>query len=504
MKKKMLAMLLIMAMLLTTVTGCGNSGSGNGEVKDSLVMAVEGDMDSLDPLHTSSGVDYKIYRNIFDTLVIEGADGVEPSLAESWTISDDGMSYTFALRQDVTFHNGEPMTAKDVVFSINTAKKSPYWADHTASIKDAAAEDDYTVRVNLNYQYAPFLLAMTSICIVPEAAYTEAGEDFAQNPVGSGPYKFVSHEAGQNIQLTRFDEYFGEPAAIKDVKFEVITEASTTLVALETGDVDFAQDIAMSQVVTAQDNPELNVEILTSSGLVCLALNNKEAPFNDVRVRQALNYAINRENIVTISQEGNASAATSPFNEAYFGYSDEVKGYEYNVEKAKALLAEAGYEDGLELTLKIYDAMSLKEDAQTIQDDLKKVNVSVKIEMMEANAYLQDIFNGNYQMGALPISSSMPDIDNWDQFLKTGAGMNLFMYSNEKVDQIFDEAKKMTDDDERRAAYKELTQILIDDAAMVPLYFIPRIYITNKNLIVKSTSGDGVHGIAAYNLSWAE
>ena len=502
MKKKLLALVLITALLLTMATGCG--GGGTGEVKDSVVIAVSSDMDSLDPLHTSGGVDYQIYRNLFDTLVKESGDGVEPSIAESWSVSEDGMSYTFNLRDDVKFHDGTVLTADDVVFSISTAQESPYWADHTAAIKEAVALDDTTVKVELKYPYAPFLLAMTSICIVPEEAYTKAGDSFAQNPVGSGPYQFVSRQTGQNVVLTRFDDYFGDKASIKDVTFEVITESSTTLVALETGEVDFAQDIAMSQVSVAQENEDLKVEVLESTGLICLAMNNEAEPFTDVRVRQAFNYAINKENVITISQNGMASPAVSPFNEAYFGYSDQIKGYEYNVEKAKELLAEAGYPDGFEITLKIYDALSLPKDAQAIQEDLRNINVTVNIEMMEGNAYLQDMFNGNYEMGIVSISSSMPDVDNWDQFLVTDAGMNLFQYSNSEVDRIFEEAKKMNDDDKRSAVYEELTQILVDDAAMVPLYFISRTYVTNKDLEVKDLGTNGVHGVAAYCLSWKE
>ena len=503
MKKRMLAMIMAVLMLMSVLTACGNSANAGDSTgnKDAVSIAISSDMGSLDPLHTSGGTDFQIYRNIFDALVKEGPNGVEPALAEDWTMSDDGLSYTFVIRKGVKFHNGEELKASDVVFSISTAQRSPYWADHTASIKQAVATDDNTVVVELNYPYAPFLLAMTSVCIVPEAAYTAAGDSFAQSPIGTGPYKFVSYKTGQSISLTRFDDYYGEPAAIRDVMFQVITESSTALISLETKQVNFAMDLAMSQVKVAESNPEFRVEELESSGLDCLLMNNTVAPFDDLRVRQAFNYAINKENVIAIAQEGIAQPADSPFNKTYFGYSDQIKGYEYNVEKAKSLLADAGYPDGFEVTLKTTDSMALTKDAQSIQEELRQIGVTVKIEMMEGNAYLQDIFNGNYQLGTMSVSSSIADIDNWDQFLTTDGGMNIFKYSNPRVDELFKEARVSSDDAFRKAKYEELTQIVVDDAAMVPLYFTVRTYIADKNLQV--SYADGVHGVAAYSLSWA-
>jgi peptide/nickel transport system substrate-binding protein len=507
MKKKMLGLFLATALLLTMVTACVNKASTEGgttvkaPVKDSVILAISGDMGTLDSLHSGAGMDKQIYKNIFDALVKNGASEVEPSLAENWKMSDDGLSYTFALKKGIKFHNGEVLKASDVVFSLTTAKASPYLAEQTAAIKEAVAVDDNTVRINLSYQYAPFLLSLTEIYIVPEKAYIEAGKAFGQKPIGTGAYKFVSHAVGQNVKLERFDEYYGGVAPIKNVTFKIITDPSAILIALQTKEVDFALDLAMVQVKSAKANPELNVAELEGNGLTCLIMNNSIKPFTNVKVRQALNYAINKENAIVLAEEGLGQPAVCPFNKTYFGYSDKIKGYEYNIEKAKALLTEAGYPNGFEVTLKTM-AGSLQKGAQSIQEDLRKIGVIVKIEMVEGNAYIQDITTGNYQIGNITISSSVPDIDFWDMFLSTKGGMNVFKYSNPKVDQLFTEAKKSSDTNVRLAKYQELTQILVDDAAMVPLYYMVRTYIADRDL--KVGNADGVYGVSVNSLSWSK
>ncbi|HBW38700.1 ABC transporter substrate-binding protein [Desulfosporosinus sp. BICA1-9] len=504
MKGKMLAYLLVLALLVTMVSGCGGTGTTaktqpDKPVKDLIVLAINADMGSLDPLHTSTIVDNMIFKNIYDSLVNnDKSGGFVPSLAENWTVADDGVSYTFKLKKGVKFQNGEEFKASDVVFTVNAAMKSPYLASIMDPIKDAAALDDYTVKFNLKYAYSPFLLVLTRIYMLNEKAVTGAGNNYGQNPVGTGAYKFVKHDSGQRVVLERYDGYFNGPAPIKNVEFKVITDSNTTQIALESGEIDFAFGVPAISIQGIKANKALATHEFDAIHLTFVILNNTVKPFDNKLVRQAINYAIDKDALIQIVLEGMGKNAQSILNKLTFGYSENIKGYEYNPEKAKELLAQAGYPNGFKISFKTMDG-PLKKGAEVIQENLSKIGVTTSIEMCEQNAFNKDMMSGNYEMGNMGITL-IQDADSWDLVLKTKGGYNWERYSNPKVDELFSQGKKLTDKNERLAKYEKLVQIVNDDAPLVPLFHKMGIYFSRKDLKVGYIDASGYLKVA--EMSW--
>lgn len=476
--KKILAYILIGSLLLTMLSGCGTKKTTTTiPEKDSLVYAIPADPSTFDAMNVAMASEILINNNIYSRLVVsDGAGGFKGDLAESWT--NDEMSYTFVLKKGVKFHNGEELKAIDAVFSITAAKESPYMASYSGAIKDAVVIDDYSFVINLLYPYAPFIASINQISIENQKAVTDAGKDYGQNPVGTGPYKFVSHSTGQNVKLERFDDYFNGAVPIKNVEFRVITDSNTTLASLKAGEIDIANDLPEIAMEELKKDPKFTLHPFPALHIYYVIMNNSIKPFDNVLVRQAINYAIDKDSLVTAALEGNGAKANTIINEATFGYSAKIKGYEYDVKKAKDLLTQAGYPNGFEATFKTMDG-TFKKAAELVQGDLSKIGITLNLEMVEANTYFQDLQSGNYEMGNMAITLS-PDADDWQMVFSSTGGFNLQKYNNPKVDTLFSDARKLLDKNQRLAKYEELLQILENDAPIVPLFF-PTNYFTAKS-----------------------
>lgn len=506
------ALILILAMLVgcgsNPSTPAGNTGSDNnasgnnasGTVKDSVTITLDADIATLDPMQSASTQDLRVYLNIYDTLITKGAsDDFEPALAEKWDVSDDGKTYTFHLRKGIKFHNGEELKASDVVYTFTIAKSSPYLEGQLIAVKDAVAVDDYTVDVHLNYAYSPFLLSIyDQLYIVNEKAVTEGGETYGEHPVGTGPYKFVEHEVGKRVVLESFADYYKGEAAIKNVVFKVITDTNTSLIALETGDVDFAYEIPMISAQSVSDNKDLTAYEVDSIQLTYVLMNTGKEPFNNKLLRQALNYAIDKDTIIQVAEEGMGTKTNSMLSKDIFGYSEEVKGYEYNPEKAKELLAQAGYADGLVLTFKTMDG-TYKKAAELIQENLRAVGVTVNIEIEEKNAYIQDLVSGNYEIGNISVSVGK-DADFYSLIVRTGEQANFSKYSNEEVDKLFAEGREEGDSAKRLEIYKNVIQLLNDEAVIVPLYYPVNLCASRAGLNVGAIDPQSYTHV--YDMSW--
>ena len=513
MKRKNSIYLLVLILLLSLIAGCGgnektvkvNEINGSNEVteavKDTVVMAIKADIATLDPHFSATIYNEQVYVNIYDTLItIDESGDFIPCLAKDWDISEDKLTYTFKLEEGVKFHNGEELKASNVVFSLNRAKTSPYLANQTAQIENAIAINEYTVQITLNEPYAPFLLSMDQIYILNEKAVIESGEAYGENPVGTGPYKLVNHAIGEKVVLERFEEYFQEPASIKNVEFQVITDPNTAVIALETGEVDFTYTMPMISRQGIIDNPELTTHEIESINLNYLLMNTEVAPFNNKLVRQAINYAIDKDTIIQIVEEGMGQETKSIFNEYTFGYSENVKGYEYDPQKAKQLLKDAGYPEGFVVTLKTLEG-NPKKIMEIVQENLKNIGITAEIEVNEANAYVQDAMSGNYNMGFMAVTLGQ-DAEFYSVCFKSDAinGFNMSRYSNPRVDELFDEAKTIVDRSERLQRYEELTQIIMDDAVIVPIYFPIKVYAADKDLNISNISVKGT--LRIYDMSW--
>lgn len=504
MNRKILSLFLAFMLLISMLTGCSTktqdnnaNTSGNDKVKDSLVYAIQGDIATLDPLHAASNIDLEICANLYSKLL---TPKYEPDLAESWTMSDDGMYYIFNLRKGVKFHNGEEFKASDVVFTIDSAKKSPYVEIWAEPIKDVEEIDEYTVKINLNYPYSPFLLSLSQIHMENEKAVMEAGESYGQNPIGTGPYKFVKHETGQSVQLTRYDDYYKGPTSIKDVTYKVITDQNTTLIALQSGEVDISKNIPAISIQTIRQDANLSVHENDAISLFYIVLNTAAEPFNNIKVRQAVAHAVNKSSVAQVATEGMAKIADSVINEMTFGFSSNVKAYPFDVEKAKALLAEAGYPNGFELTIKTIDG-SFKKCAEVVQENLSKIGITAKIELGELNAFFQDTMSGNYQMAISGITITQ-DLDSWQMVFESTGGMNESKYNNSKVDELFQQGRELTDPEQRLEKYEEMLTILNAEVPIIPLFFPTITYVANKDLNLGEF--DVSDGYRIEDMSWTK
>ena len=456
-----------------------------------LVFGRGGDSVSLDPAIVTDGESFKVTQNLFETLLNFGEEDttINPGLAKEWTVSDDGLTYTFQLQEGVKFHDGTDFNAEAVIKNINRWKagteedfyyfNSMFKAEGEDIIKDVTADGDYTVIFTLSRTQAPFLknLAMSPFGIASPTAFEAAGEAFGDNPVGTGPFKFVEWKRNYSITIEKNPDYWqaGLPKLDK-VIFRSMPDNSARLNALTTGEIDLADGINPSDGTAIEGNSALQLIERPSMNIGYLGLTNTRAPFDNKLVRQAVNYAINKQAIVDAFFEGRAQVAANPMPPSISGYNDAIQPYPYDPEKAKALLAEAGY-DGKEIELwampvpRPYMPDGAKV-AEVIQKNLEDVGIPSKIVTFEWATYLDKAKDGEADAFMLGWTGDNGDADNFIYTLldKDNIGSNNYAYySNDEVHDLLIKAQSETDENVRNDLYKKAQEIIHDDAPWVPL-----------------------------------
>lgn len=472
--------------------------------KSDIVVAVDADVDTLHPTDFSTTVELGVLNQIYDTLLYYSPDGTkdpEPRIAESYEISDDGLDYTFHLRDDVTFHDGTPVTADDVVFSIELYKASEYQGSQISMLSSVEATDEHTVVCHLDAPYSPFLQGICSPMIASKAYYESSEDDFVNNPIGTGPYKFVSRAKGSNIKLEANEDYYRGAPEIKEVTFEVIPDSSTKAIALQTGEVNFAEiDSATKPQLEA--NPAITIAEVPTSTFSYIAMNTEKEPFNDVKVRQAINYAIDRDNLVAVCYDGEAEVNSNICAKERFGYSDDQFQYTYDPEKAKELLAEAGIETPYDLG-EILVAEKYSNLATVIQNDLKAVGLDVTISVKEFNSYISDLQNGSYGITALNMTLEGDTQTLEMAFTSDYIGIaNNARYSDEEMDKLFEQARTETDNDKRAEIFNEIFTKVQDEAIYAVMCNPMTLYAYNSDLSCPEFVLEGNYYL--YDFSWAE
>lgn len=506
-KVRFAALGLIVAMVLMSLTACGGNDSGSSEERTDLNFAVSAEPNSLDPMAIAMMSTFTITYAMYDNLFEKNADGeYEPSLCEEYEISDDGTVYTFHLRDDVKFHDGSQMTADDVVFSINRTIEKGWAADMTAAIEKVEKTDDYTVVLTLSRPFGGMIgsLASPYFSIMSKAYLEENGDDIVERqPMGTGAYKFVEWVSGDHITLEANEDYFKGAPAIKTVTFKPITDKNTGLVALQTGETDAFLNVNYSDIPTVEEDENLSFYSTELASVLSLNMNVEVEPLNDVKVRQAINYAINKENIIQGALENQGTEANSSISPTCDGYSEDVTGYEYDPEKAKELLAEAGY-DSLDFTIKIKENSKVQKVAQVIQSDLKEANINVEIEILEAGAYSTDVYsNGDYEMTITSWCAMFTDAYSllYSQFHEDcyGSTGNITHVRSDELSSMLDSAAQASED-EKTAAYTEVAQYISDNAYVASLVFDPTTITTNANLQGVEADALGIYQVK--NFSW--
>ncbi|MEH7884763.1 ABC transporter substrate-binding protein [Bacillus sp. JJ1609] len=469
-------------------TGGESSSDGGSSSGGTLVFGRGGDSTSLDPAITTEGEAFKVTKNIYETLIEFGEQDTEikPGLAESWEESPDGLKHTLKLRKGVKFHDGTDFNAEAVVFNFERWKAGNkeqfyyYNSQFGDVIKEVKAVDEYTVEFTLNRILAPFNknLAMSPFGIASPEAVKKYGDKFLENPVGTGPFKFKEWKRNDKVTLVKNENYWdkGLPK-LDEVIFRVIPENSARLNALNTGEVDIIDGVNFSDVESIESNPDLQTFFRPSLNVAYLGLNNERGPLKDKKVRQALNYAVDKKSLIDAFYAGAAEPAKNPMPKTVAGYNDEVDGYEYNPEKAKELLKEAGFENGFEMELWAMPVARPympdgKKVAEALQADFAKIGVKAKIVSYEWATYLEKARVGEADSFLLGWTGDNGDADNFLYVLLDQDNIdsnNYARYKNQEVHDLFIQAQSTNDQAEREKLYKEAQLLIKEDAPWIPL-----------------------------------
>jgi peptide/nickel transport system substrate-binding protein len=453
-----------------------------------LVVGQIAEPASLDPHVSTAANDFRIHVNMYDGLVRNkaGTLEIEPALATDWTISEDGLTYTFTLREGVTFHDGSPFNAEAVKFNFDRMldEDHPFYETgpfplsfNFASIADVAVIDDMTVEFTLNEPFAPFMsnLASPTGLIVSPAAVEEFGEDYGRNPPGTGPFKFEEWESNARVVVSRNEDYWDGAPSLEAVVFRPITDANTRVAEMLSGGIDVLLETPPDNLAQFRDDANYQVKEAVGPHVWYVMLNAKDGPFADKKVRQAVNYALNKESLVNDVLQGTADVSAGPIPPAFnWAYNEEVEPYPYDPERARELLAEAGAE-GAELTFFVTEGGSGMLDpvpmGTAIQADLAAVGLDVTIETYEWNTFLAEVnpgLEGKADMAEMAWMTSDPDTlpyltlrtEAWPE----NGGFNSSYYSNPEVDDLLNQARTATDQDERAELYKQVQAIVHEDA----------------------------------------
>lgn len=494
-KKGLILILAVLFTIATVLTGCGkgNSTAAAGETtekKDSVNIAVSSEPTTLDPMNGNDLLTFAIQYQIFDTLIKEDQNGeLVPGLAEKWDLSSDGKEITFHLRKDVKFQNGEIMTAKDVVFSFERAIASSYTTRITGAMDSIEQIDDSTVKLKLKYPYGPILscIASVSMGIVSEKAVEESGEGFARNPVGAGPYQLVEWKSGDKLVFKSFQDYYLGEAAIKNLTYNIISDSSTALVALEKGEIDQVMSPAAADRKNIQANENLKLYETPEASYLFVAFNTENGLFTNKLLREAVSYAIDRNSVILGALEGTGTPLEAPIPPSCFGFPKDFKNNPYDPEKAKQLLAEAGYPNGLKVKLRTMEGPTYAKPAEIIQENLRVVGIDAELELMERGAYLKDVYTDcNYEITVNIVSALVLDADliTYGRFHSdlVGGGNNFCRFRNEEMDKALEMGRKSQSDEERTATYLKISQIVKDEVPLVPVMSGMRIIAANKDL----------------------
>lgn len=453
-----------------------------------LVVAQIAEPKSLDPHAVTAVNDFRILMNIYDGLVRyqDGVLEVAPGLAESWEVSEDGTTYTFKLRQGVTFHDGTAFNADAVKFNFDRmlVEDHPYHdtgpfplSFFFSAIKETVVVDEHTVQFKLDAPYAPLLsnLAYPTGLMVSPAAIETHGKEVGRHPTGTGPYQFKEWVSNQHVIVTSNADYWDGAPTMETVVFRPITDANTRVAEMLSGGVDLMVEVPPDSLQQFVGNDNFSVYEQAGPHLWFLILNLKEGPFTDKRVRQAVNYAIDKESLVNNILQGTATVATGPTPAAFaWAYNDSLQPYPHDPEKAAMMIKEAGHE-GAEMTLYVTEGGSGMLDpvpmGTAIQADLAKVGLNVKIETYEWNTFLGKVnpgLEGKADMAEMAWMTNDPDTLPF-LALRTEAwpdkgGFNSGYYSNSEVDTLLEQARASTDQAERAELYKKMQEIVYEDA----------------------------------------
>ena len=401
---------------------------------------------------------------------------VGPGLAESWTVSPDGKSYTFKIRRGVTFHNGAAMDAADVAASLKRVLgkdiASPM-ASRLAAVDTIAAPDGATVTLALKEPSAPLLTSLATIAIVPRGFETDK-DSLQKQPVGTGPFKFKEWQPNNFIALDKHAGYWRQGAPKLDgVKFNIVPESATRQVGVTSGQYAMLPNIDAATALQLKGKPNVQLQETLELAYTLIGMNTSKPPFNDARVRQALNHALNRAEIVQAALFG-AGVPGGPLSPALKDWAADVKEfpcYAHSPAKAMELLKAAGHNAPVAISLTVLPRQDVKDIAQVVQQQLNKAGFKVELKNPELGQFIQDWRNSNFDLFASTNAGSPDPDDYFFRTFRTGGSTNVFKYSNAEIDGLLDRARATVDQAARKTAYTQVQRTLACEGPIAHLAY---------------------------------
>jgi ABC-type transport system substrate-binding protein len=459
---------------------------------NTLVMIIENSPTNLDPRVGIDAYSERIDELLFDDLLTRDPHfNVRPGLAESWDIPDP-LTYVFHLHRGVRFHDGRRLTSRDVKWTFDTLLDGRIRSTKSAVyqwVERVDAPDDYTVVFHLKQPFAALLWNVSdgAMGIVPYGSLNEAG----QKPIGSGPFRFVSAEQDKEVILARNDDYWGEKAKIARIRFAVVPDTTTRALELQKGSADIAANaLTPDMVLTLERESHLEVQRAPGSVLTYLALNVRDPILKDVRVRQALAYAIDRRPMIQYLWRGFVVPAASILPPQSWAYNADVPRYDYNPQRARELLEQAGYPlvNGVRfhLTMKTSTEESTRLLAAVLQQQLREVGIALDTRTFEFATFFADVTKGAFEMYSLRWIGGNEDPDIFEYVFHSSKfpprGANRSFYSNPRLDSLIDQARKELDQKKRRQLYAEVQAILAQDLPYIDLWYHDNVVVHSKRV----------------------
>ncbi len=515
--KKIICLLLAFAMIFalaacgsknegTSNEGSKNEGSKNegsksesSAAKDTVTTYINGDIPTFDNYNHTLAIQSTIEFQIFNfPLTIDVATGKEvfDQALTGYEVSDDGLTYTLHVREGMKFHNGDEVTAEDVAFSINRLIGSPYIGSYVVGVKECVVIDKYTVEMRMETVTAEIIQNLAgSACIVDKKVLEENPDAYIDHPIGSGPYKFVSYTTGDRIVLERFDDYWAGPAKIKNAIFRIIPDLTTATISMQSGDIDVGQ-IANESLENVEADAKLKTVPYKLNGTTLFFINLLKYP--DKTVREAMAYAINREFILkSIGGYGEvAESLTNPI--AMLGTDGLVDNYDYDLEKAKAKVAEAGCAGMAVNITTVAGNAQFESIASIIQQNLNDAGFNATVEPIEKATLIAQWGEGNFDVGIITLMLSSPS--SYAMVAQGGqGGMNFCGVDDPQIDAWFAEAAGILDTAKRREVYVKLFNKMAEDINWIGLIWPQQYYAANKDLDIGDIS-DGI--LKVYEMEW--
>ncbi|MDR7469584.1 MAG: glutathione ABC transporter substrate-binding protein [Armatimonadota bacterium] len=468
----------VLAGLIVLLVGTGAAGFAGPAPGEGIVIAMPADATALDPHKTNDGPSFLVINQIFETLLVRTARGLEPRLAISWRPVGD-RTWEFKLRRGVRFHDGTPFNAEAVRFTIERfinpeARARAYFV--LSMVEGVRAIADDTVQITTRYPFAALLNHLThpATSIVSPAAVARFGADFVRNPVGTGPFKFESWVARDRITLLRNDDYWGGPPQIARVVLRPIPETSTQIVELESGGVDVVFNMPADSVARLERNPRIRVYKEPSFSANYIGFHLERPPFSDVRVRRAVGHAVRVEGLITFFLKGLAVRANGPLSPVVFGAHTDLPGYEYDLDRARALLTEAGVRAGVRARLVIFESAEWRRIAQAIQASLQPLGFQIEVDVVEFGTWLSRLDRGDFDLYGMRWGTVTLDADYTLYSLFHSSQIpnpNYSRYRNPEVDRLLDEGRATADQSRRAQIYRRAQSLIAQDAPMLFLYY---------------------------------